>query len=107
MATNSKYTPAMRYPRSYIVETDQGAHLRRNRRYLQAIPGRQAQTVLSNPEADARTAMIIHPPLLHSGSTYVEDIPEGVSSEKTSTDDTLLRRSSCVSKPVNRLISEI
>ena len=100
-------------PRSYIVETDQGAHLRRNRRHLQAIPGRQAQTavatptVMSTPEADARTPMIIHPPLLHSGSTYVEDIPEGVSSEETSTDDTLLRRSSRVSKPVNRLISEI
>ena len=100
-------------PRSYIVETDQGAHLRRNRRYLQSIPRRQAQTavatptVLSNPDADARTPMIIHPPLLHSGSTYVEDIPEGVSSEETSTDDTLLRRSSRVSKPVNRFISEI
>ena len=50
-------------PRSYIVETDQGAHLRGNRRYLQAIPGRQTQTavatptVLSNPEADAPTPM--------------------------------------------------
>ena len=75
MANNSKYTPTVRYPRSYIVETDQGAHLRRNRRYLQAIAGRQTQTavatptVLSNPEADARTPMTIHPPLLHSGST--------------------------------------
>ena len=113
MANNSKYTPAVRYPRSYIVVTDQGAHLRRNRRYLQAISRRQAQTavarptVLSTPEADVRTPMTIHPPLLPSGSTYVEDIPEGVSSEETSTDDTLLRRSSRVAKPVNRLISEI
>ena len=64
-------------------------------------------TVLSTPEADARTPMIIHPPLLHSGSMYVEDIAEGVSSEETSTDDTLLRRYLRVSKPVNRLISEI
>ena len=100
-------------PRSYIVEADQGAHLRRNRIYLQEIPGRQTQTavatptVLSNPEADARTPMTITPPLLHSGSTYVDDIPEGVSSSETSTDDTLLRRSSRVSKPVHRLISEI
>ena len=83
-------------PRSYIVETDQGAHLRRNRRYIQAIPGRQTQTavatptMLSTPEADAPTPMTIHPPLVHSGSTYVEDIPEGVSWEETSTDDTLL-----------------
>ena len=113
MANNSKYMPAVRYPEIVIVETDQGAHLRRNRRYLQAIPGRQTQTavvtptVLSNPEAYARTPISIHPPLLHSGSTYVEDIPEEVSSEEMSTDDTLLRRSSRVSKPVNRLISEI
>ena len=33
-------------PRSYIVETSKGATLRRNRRHLQAIPGRQAQTAV-------------------------------------------------------------
>ena len=55
--------------------------------YLQAIPGRQAQTavatptVLSNPEADARAPMTRHPPLLPSETTYVEDIPEGVPDE--------------------------
>ena len=63
--------------RSYIVETDQGAHLRRNRRHLQAIPGRQAQTavatptVLSNPEADARTPMTIHPTLWRAVFTFI------------------------------------
>ena len=69
-------------PRSYIVETDQRAHLGRNRRHLQAIPGRQTQTivatpnVLSNPEGDARTPMTIHPPLLHSESTHVKTFPK-------------------------------
>ena len=98
-------------PRSYIFETDQDAKLRRNRRYLQAIPGRQAQTAvtmptaLSNPEDDARAPMTIFPPLLHSETTYVEDIPEGVPDENETSTDDVIRRSSRVPKPVNRLIS--
>ena len=81
--------------------------------YLQAIPGNQTQTavdspnVLSNPEADARAAMTIHPPALHSETTYVEDIPEVVPDEtETSTDDAL-RRPSRVPKSVNRLMRGI
>ena len=52
MANNSKDTPAVRSPEVIIslkVETDQGAKWRRNRIYLQAIPGRQAQTAVDSP----------------------------------------------------------
>ena len=59
-------------PRSYLVKTDQGAVLRRNRKHLQAIPERPAQTaqtasnVLANPEteatADDATPMVLTPP---------------------------------------------
>ena len=98
-------------PRDHIVETDQGAKLRRNRRYLQAIPGRQAQTavamptVLSHPEDDARAPMTICPSLLHSETMYVEDIPKGVPDENETSTDDVIGRSSRVPKPVNRLIS--
>ena len=98
---------------NYIVDTDQGAMLRINRRYLQAMPGRQAQTdvatptVLSNLEADVRAPMTIHPPLLPSETTYVEYIPEGALDDtETSTDD-VLRWPSRVPKSVNRLMSGI
>ncbi|KAI0216845.1 hypothetical protein LSAT2_031222, partial [Lamellibrachia satsuma] len=85
-------------PMSYLVETDQGAVLRRKRKHLQAIPERPAQmaTTASNalayPEteapADDATTMVLTPPVLHSERTFVEDIPEGVSREM-SADKTL------------------
>ena len=112
--TTGKVQQPCNTPRSYLVETDQGAVLRRNGKHLQAIPERPAQTaapnVLAYPEteapADDSTPMVLTPPLLHSEKTFVEYIPEGVSRE-TLTDKTPLRRSSCTSRPVNRLISEM
>ena len=112
MANNSKYTPAMRYPEIVYRRNRQRSTLEEKQKTPSSDTGKPS-THCCGPancvvkEADARTPMTIYPPLLHSGSTYVEDILEGVSSEETSTDDTLLRRSSRVSKPVNRLISEI
>ena len=114
--TTGKVQQQYNTPRSYLVETNQGAVLRRNRKHLQAIPERPAQTaatvsnVLAYPETDAPAddamPMVLTPPLLHSEKTFIEDIPEGVSRE-TSADKTPLRRSSRTSRPVNRLISEM
>ena len=87
------------------VEEKQKVHISDTRRRAQ--PAVATTNVLSNPEAGARAPMTIPSHLLHSETTYVEDIPEGVLSEETSTDDKLVRRSSRVSKPLNRLISEI
>ena len=71
-------------PRSYLMERDQGAVLRRNRKHLKAkaeSPAQMATTtsnVLAYPETEApvddTTPMVLTPPLLHTEKTFVEDV---------------------------------
>lgn len=90
-------------PRSYVIETEQGAVLRRNRRHLQAVPT-PTQTTKQTVHTDSpQTKGTVDIQPTHTDTT--ETVPTRNRRETFPTPETglILTRSGRVSKPVVRL----